>query len=375
MNKKISCMVLTLIALSGTYGCAIGEEEDHEVKTQQVHKEDGKVVNVIENVSDVVYQDIAIENIEKKEKITAVSWLDDERILIMKENKDLYEGLDFHVSSMLTNLYIHNVNTGEETLLGDSSVSQVECKLSPDKQYVYYVNFMPVPEGERAIATAKVVDLNGNIKVSIEEEDIWVLRDAVWSADNEIIFAVDSKVQVTDLEGNVSTYPKVETEKTIGQIGKIGDRLFYTLLEDQSLWSYDFKSDTKTLVSEMAPSFTISPDGTQMIIGNIEPDKGIENLILIDLETDKREVLTTGKFIYGIEWVKDGSRISYMKNDTEPGLYVMLMESRAEHMISQEYFGQGVAFWSPSGQKLMLNYSGSDENGYYISLTHIITLK
>lgn len=380
---KRNAMILgvTVLSMGLMMGCTNSVDTNSgavDNENRQVIEQDDKTITVIENTESVVYQDVAIKDIQVLENMYGVDWLSDDKVLILKENKSLYEGLDFHVSDILSNLYVTDLTTGEERLISDPSVAQMLPVVSKDKQYIYYVDYMPVFEGEMHYGIGRIVDMDGNEVMSTEERPLYDFYEAVFSRDNELLMSDnEGNIKIYKMDGTVTTVENVETDRNIRQIGKVDDEIYFTILEDKSLWVYDMKTEEKRLVAENAPDFTISPEGDQMVLTKVDFDKGTNALVLLDLNDEKQQPLTEGSFIYGVQWSPDGSRITYMKNEGpsgDAGMYVMVMETQKEFLISKDYFGGNAALWNSTGEKLLLNQSGSDEEGWLVESIHIITL-
>lgn len=365
-NQMKKYMILGVSALSilSMTACA---SESQGVKEPEV--------TIVEDSDEIIVPDIAVESIDKIPDLEAISWIDDTHLLVLKENKSLYEGLDFHVSDILQNLYAYDVVSGQERLLGTRDQSQAMAIISPDKQYIFTVNYMPVPEGQRLSATGIIMTIDGTEITRIEDQALWNMREGFWSSDNEIMFVTDEGLMAYGTDGSHEKVMALVEGQSIGQIGKSGQMIYYTVQEDKSLWQYNIATQKAQKIFDNSPEFVMSPDGQSMVMIQVDLDQSTNTLVLYRFDDQSTSELAKGNFIYGISWVVDSSRIAYMENDSEKGLYVMLMDSQESYLVGQNYFGQETPSWSPNGQALMVSVQGVNEEGNLKLETHIIHLK
>ncbi|PAB60051.1 TolB-like translocation protein [Anaeromicrobium sediminis] len=363
-NKGIYIFTL-IISLSLFAACGKTEKEGRQV----IEKEE-KTIIVIDDTKDAVYEDIAIEKIKVYEGMKGFEWVNDEEIIVGKENKELYSKVDGHVSAIMRNLYLYDVETKEEKIFTDKSQYQEYPIVSPDRKHILYVNML---ENK---GTGYIVDMDGKIKVKISLPYVQEFTEAKWVNNDEIIIPfMGSHFHFVNVDGTTRKIENAE-DHMIQYAFKVNDKVYYKTY-DKKMKVYDINMKEKILFEDNVTGFYLSPDKKELILSKHLVKEQKDSLILTDLNGKNKEILVEGRFIYGVNWSPDGTKLAYMLNkgsNGDVGFYIMDMKNKIQSFVSTEYFGYGAPIWSPSGKKIMINMD-KQENEQVVDTVHILTFK
>ncbi len=381
INKKLLVGALVISALGGIVGC-----------TQYKAQENNKNITVIKDTKDILAPKVVASKINTYEGVIGQDWIDDNKIAITKENKEL-EPIRIDTAKLkadfeVKNLYFYDINSKKEKGIGDQSKFQDDAISSPSNKYIFYVNKFEEK------ATGYVMDSQGNTKLKVSDNNIeeYDLSEANWVNDEELIAPCHSikGFVIINVNGDIKKIKDVET----GTMGtkdplnglsitnpiKVGDKIYYETIhsgaaDDDKIKVYDInKKEKKELIKDNVNEFSLSPDQKQLLIITSNLDKDADELIITDLEGKQREVLAEG-YIFGAKWSPDGIKVAYIS--TQEGLYVVDVKTKKSSLICAGEYYVPIA-WNPSGEKIMMHSTKSKNNGRpfdQIDVTNIINLK
>lgn len=161
IKRKLLVGILVISALGGTLGCAQYKAEG----------QDGdKAITIINDTKDILATEIVASKIDTYEGVIGSDWLDENKVVVTKENKEL-ESIEIDNEKLkgnfeVKNIYSYNLDSKEEKSIGDQSKFQDGAIVSPNNKYMFYRN-----EYEE-IATGYISDLKGDTKVKISDKYI-----------------------------------------------------------------------------------------------------------------------------------------------------------------------------------------------------------
>lgn len=383
IKRKLLVSTLILSSLIGTIGCAQYKAEGQEGD-----------ITIIKDTKDILATDIVASKIDTYEDIVGYDWIDENKLVITKENKELepikIDNAKLKANFEVKNLYSYDLNSREEKSIGDQSKFQDGAITSPNNKYMFYRN-----EYEKT-STGYITDLKGNTKAKIADKSIdeYDLNEAIWINDEELIMPCSSirGFAIINVDGSINKIKDVEAgvmgnEDPLNGLSitnpiKVGDKIYYVTIhrgakDDDKLKVYDInKKEKRELVKDNVQEFSLSPDKEQLLMLTSNPDKNVNELVVTDLQGKQKEVLARG-YIFGSRWSSDGTKVAYISNEEgHEGIYVVDVKTKKESLISVgEYYIP--MEWSPSDKKIMVHSSKPKNNGKSfdtIDITNIITL-
>lgn len=367
MNKGRILAGVLLISMSvGVTGCK-QESADAAGKNNNV--------TIIKDTKDIKATKTAKVKTDTYEGVSGVSWIDENNIIVSKVNKEL-QPIKIDTNTVkadfdMTNLYLYDLDSKSEKVIGDKSEYTKSGVVSPDQKHIFYTS-----ENEED-GTGYISDRNGNIITKISDSDIdaYDLINANWINDKQIIIPCHSigGFAIINVDGNIEKIKDVEKtnnkddEEAISIVNpvKVGDKIYYNKMhvwkEGSKLIVYDTKTkEKKMLIKDEVLEFKLSNNKDQLVAIIYNSDKNIHELTTMDLEGENRQILTEGS-ISSVSWSKDGSKIAYTSyEEYESGVYIVDTKTKEKKLVTE---GDGYydVVCSPSGKKLMVNRTVDDE--------------
>lgn len=363
-NTKILSTIAIMTLVFTITACENNKEED-----RVTIKEPGKTITIIDDQDKEESEpSISVEKIERIEKVNITDWLDEDTVIVSKDNElldklSLAELSEYYPKS----LYRYNITTKEYELIKEQKeVFLGGAELSVDKKYLIYYEYSL---GDPAFRVMNMDDLK---VFRISGEPIGGAISAKW-ADNETVIGVaySGGGYLADRTGKITTIDGLEDE-ALYLVEKINGSIYYNTMFDQNLMKLNL--DTKEKVSlniDQVYDVIPSPDGNQIIVLQTKGTK--KNMIISDLDGGNQLIITDGAEINGVSWSPDQRMIAYnLKGDknstTISNLYVYdtLTGESTQIAVDKEYLSTS---WSPSGNKL--TYTEGDEAGYNSSIVYL----
>lgn len=381
-------LLITALVISAITTIAIPVFAQKSQEGFEVLKKGGKTISIIKNTKNILAEQGNAAKIDMYENMIGHEWLDENKMMVLKENNQ-EQPIKTKVGNLkVSNLYLYDSQSQKEKIIADKSTNQSEVMISPDKKHIFYVNNF------ENSGTGYISDSEGNIKVKINESytDNYDLSQAKWINDQELIMpCMDiNGFCIVKLDGTITKVENIEkgTPQTkdllnglaIKDIVKVGDKIYYVTINrgcpenDDKMKVYDMKTkETKEFIKDDVLDLNLSPDKKQFIITTANSDKKVNELILIDLEGKHREVLAEG-YIFGQCWSTDGTKVAYISNQEGlEGLFEIDLNVKKNTLIAAgEYYAP--VSWSPSSKKIMV-HSGQQRDGKIIDITNVVTLK
>ncbi|MBF8983682.1 PD40 domain-containing protein [Lutibacter sp. B2] len=386
IRKKLLIGTLVMSALVGTIGCAQYNAEG---------QEENKAVTVIKETKDILATEVVASKIDTYEGVIGYDWLDENKVVITKENKALkpikIDNAKLKADFEIKNMYSYNLDSKEEKSIGDQSKFQDGAIFSPNHKHMFYRN-----EYEKQ-STGYIVNSQNDTEVKISDPSIdeYDLSEAQWINNEELIMPCNSikGFAIVNIDGTITKIKDVEsgvmgTKDPLNGLSitnpmKVGDKIYYVTIhrgadDDDKIKVYDMnKKEKKELMKDEVQGLSLSPNKEQLLILTSNLEKNVNELIVTDLEGKEREVLAEG-YIFGATWSHDGTKVAYISNEEgHEGVSVVDLKTKKESLISIGEYYIPIA-WSPSDKKIMVHGTKSKNNGRpfdEIDVTNVITLK
>lgn len=312
-------------------------------------KDDNKIIQEpVESENDFV----SVEKIESYDNMEISDWLDENSVIVSKENDTLKKMSLEELSDLYPrSLYSYNINTKEYKLIKEQeNIFLGGAVLSEDnKHLLYYGNSLGDP-------IYYVMNLD-----NLEALRISGAYSANWTDEGVVVGA-------SYLGGAYSASTSGEITP-IGELGngslfivrKIRDRVYYNTNSDASLMVLDLLSkQSKSLNIDNVYDIFPSPEGDQLLILRNEDSK--ESLILCDNNGGNIQILAKGEKIGGVAWSPDQRMIAYnLKDNDVNGIYIYdRLENKGTKIVSN--VENPIIQWGPSGEKLAYTEYSEFEN-------------
>lgn len=200
-------------------------------------------------------------------------------------------------------------------------------------------------------------------------------REAAISPDGEyIVYTQESNGQRSlwlrrlATSENLQLVPPAFVEYGRLLFSRDGTYIFYAISEGDSQKTIyrisTFGGAPTRLISEVKPSFAVSPDESQIVFSRRNVSTGVEALLVVNLDgTGEREMMRRGRpeRIDFPTWSPDGRTIVCVAGHTEtsmPSMSVIEIDvaSGAEKvLLKPDWFNVGSTKWLPDGSSLIVN--------------------
>lgn len=367
LRKKSVLIIISIVCIAAFTGCSSKQTGIGDTNNK-------KQIKVIEGSNNGIYNSVALDKIDRYENVNGMDWLNEEKILVVKDNTNLgkVSELDDGTKVYSKNIYLYDLKDKSEKLLSGESFNHGNAKFSPDKKHIFYNRI----ENIDISATGFITTPEGNKSIKVTDENAIMSFQGEWADNENVIYAtMEGKIYLTDLSGKATEI--VNTKKrNINSTIKIGNKVYYTT-SDGKLIAYDLNTkDAKTL-KENIIWIIPSPDKTQFAMVKRTGETKM-TLYITDLEGNEKTTLAEGIQIYGTNWSPDQKNIAYTVTSGESGkngLFVADIKTKKITQISPDM--QDIAEpikWSPSSKKMLVsNVVAKDNKNTFV--TTIITLK
>lgn len=305
----------------------------------------------------------SVEGIKRYNGMEISDWIDDETVIVSKENESLDKMKLASISDLYPkSLYSYNLDSKEFSVLKEQdNIFLSGAKLSPDKKYILYSG---ISLGDPIfymmdMKSLDIITVSGAYSVS-------------WSDDSRVIGASynGGAFEVTE-EGEVIPLAP-EIDESLFIVRKYNNKLFYNTNEDQSLLVFDLSTNEQNNLDINSVSNIIpSPEVGQLLI--LQDNSTLKSLILTDEKGENPRRLVEGHDIKGIAWSSDQKTIAYSltldEGTPKKGIFLLDTESGESIEIIPDVDTHSIIF-SPSGNRLVY----SEQNEFNVNST-LVDLK
>ena len=357
--------IKSIIMMTLIFTMTACDKEDKKITIQ----EPGKTITILdEAIQEDVEPEVSVEKIDRYEKVNISDWLDEDTVIISKENESLDKMSLSELSEYYPrSLYLFDITTKEYKLLKEQKeVFLNGAVLSRDKKYLLYTEYSL---GDPAFYVMNMDTLDG----------FWIMGDPIagaisakW-ADNETVIgaAYSGGAYLADRAGNLTLIDELK-EEALYLIEKINDNIYYNTQYDGTLMKLNLITKEKVSLNlDQVYNMIPSPDGKQMII--LHSDGAKNSKSVYELQSGEKANIAEGVLLNGVSWSPNQRRIAYnLKKDenktTVSSLYVYDMLTGKSTQIAVDVQNISTS-WSPSGEKLAYTeWDGAYSNSSIIYL-------
>lgn len=172
---------------------------------------------------------ISVERIGKYENMEISDWLDEEIVVLSKENDALDKMSLLELSEYYPrSLYLYNLNTKEYKLLEEEeNLFLGGATLSHDKNHLLYYEFAL---GDLSYSVINIHTLDG---FDIHGDNIGGATSAVWSGNEVVGTTYNNTVYLASSRGEITILEDIAEDIFI--VRKIKDYIYYNTFYDQTL--------------------------------------------------------------------------------------------------------------------------------------------
>ncbi|AIQ50323.1 TolB family protein [Paenibacillus sp. FSL R7-0331] len=341
-----------------------------ETEARQVVEKAGSKITVMDNTSESVYTRLQLEGIDKVGGMRSMDWVDEDVIVVDKENRSLAPQMIEGTEQYPHNLYLHNLSTGGDTPLQEGNQNYGAAQVSPDKQYVFY------KETNEMVGLGYIRNLESGSAVKVDEAPFRV-EEGKWADDGRVVFpGMDGVIYRTDVQGAKETV--VESgESYVHEVVESGGILYYVTGDNMELTAYDTDSKESKVLKQNVVWVAPSPDGSRLaVVKRTRPGEMV--LVLCDSEGNEMNELASGQQVFGTSWSPDGSKLAYSLTaenpaDDQNGVFITELESGEQTQLLSDIAIADQLRWSPSGKKLLASAAVLKDNKVE-STTYVIRL-
>ncbi|WP_168123816.1 DUF5050 domain-containing protein [Paenibacillus sp. HB172176] len=348
MNTKIVKWVsLASLLLLGLTACTDGGNANRTV----IKESNGESITIIEDNEEATGDpDVSIEEIKPFPGLDVSDWLDEDTVIVSKENKSLDKMTLAELSDEYPkSLYSYSLETEEFKLMKEQKNTFLgDARLSPDKKYLLYSSY------SLGDPLYYVMNLDTKETFALQGEPIGGAMSAKWVDSQTIIGAAYSGgAYIATVDGKIAVLDGL-TEGALYIVRKVGSNVYYNTNSDPSLMRLDLDTkQTESMNLEQVYELLPSPEGNQLLIAHYNGTES--SLILSEMDGSNQQVIAEASELSGLSWSPDQRMIAYhMKSDgaAAGGLYVFDLLT-SESMQIATGVENATTFWSPSGNALL----------------------
>lgn len=368
MKRLIAAVMAGTLTVAVLSGCSAADSAERKI----IQKDDKQIV-VIDEKQKTSNNEIALDKIVELQGVRVLDWIDEDTILIMKDNENMPK---LQVEGGLVypkNFYEFDINTKEERLIAESEVNMVSGVMSPDKKHIFY------KEGVEETMTGYILNRETGKKTKITGAAEIMFYEGRWVDNDTVIFASfpDSGIFTADVNGKKTEIP-VDEKGMLNNAAKLGSNIYYTTIDGKLyVQDQDMGGKDKKQLGDNVIWLIPSPDMTQFAMVKRTGETEV-TLYITDLNGKEIKTLAKATQIFGANWSPDGSAIVYSTMDMDNssgGIFVA--DSEGEKIVQMttefEYVADPLR-WSPSGKQISFTNLMVKEEGYEL-ITNILQLK
>ena len=360
---KIALFFFVLLTLSA---CSLSQEESSE----ELEKPGDSMIDSENESIETDLDVISIEKIEKYEGMEITDWIDEQTVVLAKENQELgkmtlLENAEFYPRS----IYVYNLDTEQfKTVKAPKNMFLGGASLSPDKKHLLYYEYSI---GDVAYY---LMTLEDGEQSSVAGYNIGSAYTAEWTDEQKVIGASYSGgAYLADTRGNFTQIAELQDEQ-IFTVHKMQEKIYYITTDSPSFQVYMLDlvtKEKKNLQLEDAEKITISPDGKQLLV--TQASGSTKRLVIADADGTIQSTIAEGSEVTGPTWSPNQQMIAYQLesviNGVNSGGLYLYDVSTGESIQIAENIGYAKISWSPSGKRISV--TELDESNYNSSIIYI----
>lgn len=364
--KKTNMVIMGSVTALLLFVTACSSEKD---ANRVIIKEPGETITVIDDAGKGAGEpEVSVEKMERYEKVEITDWLDEETIIVSKENTSLDKmKLEELSDSYPRSLYLYNLTTKQYELLKEQdNVFLGGAALSPDKKHLLYHEF------DLGDPVYYVLNLDTLDSFGIMGDPIGGAMSAHWADEETIIGAAYSGGAYTaSTAGSIAPLVGL-TEEALVIVEKIKEKVYYNTNSNESLMVLNLGTKVKASMDlDHVYSVVPSPDGNQILVLQSNGSKSV--MILCDADGGNQKTIAEGTELGGVSWSPDQRMIAYsQKADvngiTVKGLYLYDMLTGKSTQLAVDIENAETS-WNPSGKALVYTEWNGDQ--YNSNIVHL----
>ena len=313
---------------------------------------------------------ISIEKIDKYEGMEITDWLNEQTVVLSKENEELEKmSLLENSESYPRSIYLYNLDTKEyKTVKAQKNMFLGGATLSPDKKHLLYYEYSI---GDVAYF---LMSMDAVEQSTVPEDNLGIAYSAEWTDDQHVIGAsYRGGAYLADTSRNLTQIAELQEEQLL-TVQKVQDKIYYITTDSPSFQLYMLDlvtKEKKNLKIDNADGITPSPDGKLMLIS--QGTESTRRLLLADAEGNILKTITEGSEVTGASWSPNQLMIAYQLKSVINGvdssgiyLYDVLTDKSVQVAAN---VGNANIRWSPSGKKIAV--TELDERNYNSSIIYL----
>ncbi|MEI2397592.1 hypothetical protein [Paenibacillus phytohabitans] len=372
MRTPIFKLALVPVLLSTLIACSAGQDGNNAVVQEPGNSTEGtgtpagpartaEPVKSAGPTREAAGPAVTAEEIGHYENIVISDWMDEDTVVVSKENDKLGKmSLEELADSLPKSLYFYHLDTKEFELIKEQeNVFLGDAVLSSDHKHLLYSEF------SLGDPVYYVMDLGSKKTFSITGDDIAGAMSARWADDDTVIGPAYSGGAFTaNTSGKIAAVEGLSGEGLI-VVRQIKDKIYYTSNSGESLQTFDLNTKEKaTLKIDRVGSVIPSPGGDQLLVQQYKDSA--QALLLTDTDGGNQKIIVEGAELGGISWSPDQRMIAYSMSADGDGtastaLYVYDLESGKSVKVA-DGTGNLTTSWSPSGKQLAYTEWSGDES-------------
>ncbi len=367
-TKKTLGIILVVTLLFSITACGKRKEED-----RVVVKEPGKSITVIEDTGEETKEPvIAVDKIDKYEKMEITDWLDEDTVIVSKENDKLDKMSLAELSDNYPkSLYLFNINTGEyKPLKEQKDVFLGNAALSDDKKNLLYLEYTL---GDPVFY---VMNLDTRDAFGIMGDKIGGAMSGSWGGNEVIGAAYSGGAYLADAKGKISLIEELKDDGMLFVVRKVKDNVYYNTSSDESLFMLNLTTKEKTNLNlEHVYNVIPSPGGDKLLV--LQNNGSKQMMIVCNADGSDKKIIAEGTELGGVSWSQDQRMIAYslksvVNGSAVSGLYIYDMLTDESSQIAVDIQNVISTSWSPSGEKLIYSWNSEQFNSNIVYLKYTL---
>lgn len=360
---KIVMFLLVLLSLSA---CSMLREE---ISTE-IEKPGDDIIDSENESTEANLDFISIEKIETYEGMEITDWIDEQTVVLAKENEGLekmtlFENAEYYPRS----IYVYNLGTKEfKKIKAQKGAFLGGATLSTDKKHLLYYEYAI---GDVAYY---LMSLEDEEQSSVQEDSIGIAYTAEWTDEQYVIgVSYSGGAYMADTAGNLTQIDELQEEQLF-TVHKTQGKIYYITTDSPSYQVYmldPMTKEKKNLQLENVNGITISPDGKQILVNQVTGST--KRLIIADADGTIQSTIAEGSEVTGASWSPNQQMIAFqlisnINGGDSSGLYLYdVSTGKSMQVIKGTVYGE--IRWSPSGKKIAV--SELNERNYNSSIIYI----
>lgn len=342
----MSMFLIVLVTLSA---CDMQQEEN----SVKIEAPDDGIIESEKGSPETDLDFVHIEKIENYEGMEITDWIDEQIVVLAKENEELekmtlFDNTEYYPRS----IYEYNLDTKKFKLIKDQKGAFLGgATLSTDKKHLLYYEYAM---GDVAYY---LMSLEDEEPTSVKEDIISSAYTAAWTDEQNIIGASYSGgAYLADMNGNLTQITELQDEQLF-TVHKTQGKIYYITTDSPSYQVYmldPMTKEKKNLNLENVDGITISPDGKQILVTQFTGS--MKKLIIADAAGTIQSTIAEGSEVTGVSWSPNQQMIAFqltsdINGGDSNGLYLYDVSTGKSMQITKD-IGYGEIRWSPSGKNI-----------------------